>query len=162
MLGLGCPNLYLSLIQIEFRINKPNPSPTRILIGDCSSLIKGQMRLRLLRIKLSKLHPQGTRIMLHPYYRHQNLSQFYFFIYIKLNFILKFKSQLHLNCLILLHLLILSFYYFINYFNFILFLLLLFFLFLFFLPSSLSSLFLFLLILSTPLTPPTHSLFLHV
>ena len=47
------------------------------------------------------------------------MSQFYFYIDIELNFILKFKSRLHLNCLAYLHHLIINFYYFVNYFIFI-------------------------------------------
>ena len=105
--------------------------------------------------------------------RPQNLSQFYFYINFKPNFILRFKSRLHLNCLARLHHLILSFYYFLScfifificYYHYYYYYYIFIFIFIFYFFSFLypfSSLFLFLFILPTPLTPLTHSLPLHV
>ena len=87
-------------------------------------------------------------------YRFQNLSKFYFYIDIELNFIFRFKSRLHLNDLTHLHSLIFNFYYFINYFVFIIIIIIsiLYFYFYLFIYSFFLSFFLF-SFLSLPFSP---------
>ena len=103
-------------------------------------------------------HFLGASLSLLSYCRPQNLFQSYFYINFEPNFILRFKSRLHLNCLAHLYPLILSFYYFVNCFNLFLFvinIIILYFyfiLFIYLMLFSLSSL------LSLPLSShPTHS-----